>query len=107
MEVEEKVKNRNFDSKLGIIYTDLQHRLQVSRNLERGFRLAADLVNGHALGVLDKGEAVGRADLEDGEVGDDRGYAARAGQRERALGQDLGVALLVGVFLRLLVRALL
>lgn len=57
--------------------------------------------------MLDKGEAVGRADLEDGEVGDDLRHAAGAGQRERALGQNLGVALLIGVFLRLLASRLL
>lgn len=78
---------------------NLQHRLQISRNLERSGSLAADLLDGHALGVLGKSQTLGGADFEDGQIGDDLPHAAGSGQGEAALGEDLGVALLVGVFL--------
>ena len=69
--------------------------------------------------MLSQGQAFGGTDIEDGQVGDDLPHAAGTGQGERAFWrsqlamrtnctmgwtwlltrQDLGVALLVGVFL--------
>ena len=49
--------------------------------------------------MLSQGQAFGGTDIEDGQVGDDLPHTAGSGQGERALWQDLGVALLVAVFL--------
>lgn len=91
--------HHTYASKKSGIIINLQHRLQISRNLERSGSLAADLLDGHALGVLGKSQTLGGADFEDGQIGDDLPHAAGSGQGEAALGEDLGVALLVGVFL--------
>ena len=47
------------------------HRLEVLGDLERSGSLAADLLDGDALGVLDQGQTLGGADVKDGQVGDD------------------------------------
>lgn len=43
----------------------LQHGLQVLSNGERCFRLALDLIHCHTIRNLDKGQAVGKVDVED------------------------------------------
>jgi hypothetical protein len=73
------------------------HLFQVVCDLEWGFGLRFDLVNSDALGDFLKCETIDRADVEDGKVGDDGRYAFLACERECALVEDLGVALLVGV----------
>lgn len=61
------------------------HGLEVLGDLEGSGSLAANLLDGNALGVLDQGQALGGADVEDGEVGDDGRDTAGAGQREGAV----------------------
>lgn len=56
------------------------HRLEVLGDLEGSGSLAADLLNGDALGVLDQGQTLGGADVEDGQVGNDGRDTAGAGQ---------------------------
>lgn len=43
----------------------LQHGLQVLGHGEGSFRLALDLVDGDAIGDLDKGQAVGKVNVKD------------------------------------------
>lgn len=76
-----------------------QHRLQIISHLERSRSLAADLIDRDPVGELGQRQAFSRADVEDGQIGDDLPHAAGAGQGECAVGQNLGVALLVDVFL--------
>jgi hypothetical protein len=61
------------------------HRLEVLGDLEGSGSLTADLLNGDALGVLDQGQTLGGADVEDGQVGDNGRDAARASQGECAV----------------------
>ena len=63
----------------------LQHRLQVICNLERSSSLAADFINRDTLSVLDQGQSLSRADVEDSQVGDDLPHAARTGKGEGAV----------------------
>lgn len=49
--------------------------------------------------MLNQSQTLGGADLEDGQIGDNSRDTAGAGQGECAVGKNLGVALLVGVFL--------
>ena len=51
-----------------ILTTDfchLEHRLEVIGNLEGSIGLGLDLVDGYAVGDLDKGEAVSEIDVKD------------------------------------------
>jgi hypothetical protein len=61
------------------------HGLEVLGDLEGSGSLAADLLDGDALGVLDQGQTLGGADVEDGEIGDDGRDTAGAGQGEGAV----------------------
>lgn len=49
--------------------------------------------------MLRQGQALGRTDMKHGQVSDYFPHAARPGQGEAALGQNLGVALLIDVLL--------
>lgn len=73
------------------------HLLKIGRHLERRLRLGLDLLDSDALGHLLQGQALDTVDIEDSQVGDDGGDALLAGEREGALVEDLGVALLVDV----------
>ena len=77
---------------------NLQHGLQVIGNLEGGLGLGLDLLDGDAVGNLNQSEAVGEVHVEDIEISDDAADTGRAGQRELALLDNLGVTLLVSVF---------
>lgn len=58
--------------KIGISPSNLQlHGLQVSRDIEGGSGLAADFLDSDTLGVLNQGQTLGGADVENGKVGDD------------------------------------
>lgn len=61
------------------------HGLQVSSDLERSKSLAADLLNGNTLSVLNQSQTLGGAAVEDGEISDDGGNAAGTGQGESAV----------------------
>lgn len=63
----------------------LQHRLQVISDLERSSSLAADLINRDTLSVLDQGQSLSRADVENSQVSDDLPHAAGTGKGERAI----------------------
>jgi hypothetical protein len=76
----------------------LQHRLQVIGDLEGSLGLSLDLLDGNTVGDLNEGQTVGEVNVEDAEVSDDAADAGGAGQGELAVLDDLGVALLVGVF---------
>jgi hypothetical protein len=98
MPKKKRIQNPEFTS--GIFPSNLQlHKLQVSGDLEGGSGLAADLLDGDTLSVLDQSQTLGGADVEDGQVGDNGRDTAGAGQGESAVGKNLGVTLLVGVFL--------
>lgn len=73
------------------------HLFQVICDLEWSFGLRFDLVNSDTLGDFLECQTIDRADVEDGEVGDDGRYTLLACKRECALVEDLGIALLVGV----------
>jgi len=62
----------------------LQHGFQVISDLERGSSLAADLINRDALSVLDQGQSLSRADVEDSQVGDYLPHATGTGEGEGA-----------------------
>lgn len=81
---------------LGIMNLQL-HGLQVLGDLEGSGSLAADILDSDALGVLNQSQTLGGADVEHGQVGDDGRDTLGAGQGEGAVGQNLGVTLLVGV----------
>ena len=61
------------------------HRLEILGDLEGSGSLAADLLNGDALDMLDQGQTLGSADVEDGQIGDDGRDTAGAGQGEGAV----------------------
>lgn len=61
------------------------HGLQVSGDLEGGSSLAADLINGNTLGVLNQSQTLGGVAVEHSQVGDDGGNAAGTSQREGAV----------------------
>lgn len=90
----------DINSRLQVMESCMHHlkRSQVLSDLERSGSLAADLLDGHALGGLGQGQTLGWADVEDSQIGDDLPDAAGTSEGECALGQDLGVALLIGVF---------
>lgn len=67
------------------ITSHLQHRLQVISDLERSSSLAADLINRDTLSVLDQGQSLSRADVENSQVSDDLPHAAGTGKGERAI----------------------
>ena len=72
--------------------------LQFVGDFELGLGLGAQLVDGDALGDLDQSHARPMAiDLEDSQLGDDHVDHSLAGQRQFALVQDLGLAVLVQV----------
>lgn len=77
----------------------LKHRLQVVCNLEGSGRLSLDFVNSNTVSDLPQGQTLCRANVEDGEISDDLPDTAGSGQWEGTLRKDLGVALLVNVFL--------
>lgn len=62
----------------------LQHRLQVISDLKWSSSLAADLVNRDALSELCQSEALGRTDVEHGEISNDLPDAAGTGKGEGA-----------------------
>ena len=75
----------------------LQHGLQVIGNLEGSLGLGLDLLDGDTVGDLNEGQTVGEVNVENTEVSDDAADTGGTGQREFAVLDNLGVALLVGV----------
>lgn len=87
-------------STIGIFLSNLQlHGLQVGGDLEGSGSLAADFLDSDTLGVLNQRQALGGANVEHSQVGDNSRDTAGAGQGERAVGENLWVTLLVGVLL--------
>lgn len=76
---------------------NLQHWFQVIGNLEGCLGLGLDFFNSHPVSDLDQGETIRKVNVKDTEVGDYTADAGRAGQRELALLDNLGIALLVGM----------
>jgi hypothetical protein len=77
----------NMKSLMGLCFPkQLQlHGLEVLGDLEGSGSLAADLLDGDALGVLDQSQTLSGADVEDGEIGDDGRDTTGAGQGEGAV----------------------
>lgn len=73
------------------------HLLQILRDLKRRLCLAPDLFNGHALCVLLQCQSLQSVAVKHSEICDDCADTLLARQWERALIQNLGVALLIDV----------
>lgn len=76
----------------------LQHWLNVIGYLEGSFCFGADLLNGNTISQLDQSKAVGKVNIKDAEFGDDSADTSSASEWELALLENLGVALLIGMF---------
>lgn len=73
------------------------HLFKILSNLERRLSLRLDLINRDALGVFPQCQTLNTVDIENGEICDDSRHALGPCERESALVEDLGVALLVDV----------
>lgn len=76
------------------------HLLQIVGDFEWRFGLALDLLHRYALCVLLQCQSFYPVDVEDGQVCDNCRHALLSGKRERAVVQDLRIALLVDVLHR-------